>query len=200
MFSQQLKQHSRASNQGLLSTISRHPRQIQLHTVAKKLVDEINLLLMSCKNTEPRGLRACGAIQGANALSHLNPNSNLNPKPNPVRKSPRVTNHRGITLAQGALGPKFVRAPIPSAEGTRTKRRKREPAREKILKPRISEICHFLHFGGRFYRILIVRKRHITCQNLQFLQKLVGFYYNLHLQKNRAWSLYLHKMFDFLTV
>ena len=98
---------------------------------------------------------------------------------------------RGVTLAQGAPGSKFVRAPMPSAEGTRTKRRKRESSRENILKSWVSEICHFLHFGGRFYRILIVRKRHITCQNLQFVSKLVEFYYNLHLWKNRGVYVYI---------
>ena len=41
----------------------------------------------------------------------------------------------------------------------------------------------FLQFGGRFYRILMGRKQHITYQNLQFVEKLVGFYHNLHLWK-----------------
>ena len=50
----------------------------------------------------------------------------------------------------------------PSADGATSREYGGMPP-QKILK------CNFLHFGGRFYRILMVRKRHITCKNLQFV-------------------------------
>ena len=65
-----------------------------------------------------------------------------------------------------------------SAEGTICERRGRETSRgsgefyglEACCPEKFWNLeslkCHFLHYGGRIYRILIDRKRHIKCQNL----------------------------------
>ena len=77
------------------------------------------------------------------------------------------TRASGITLYQGGPGSKFSKAPRRSAKGTSRAPYMHEFSREsracspgKFLNLESPLKCHFLDFGERFYRILMVRKRH----------------------------------------
>jgi hypothetical protein len=72
----------------------------------------------------------------------------------------------GVTLYQGAPGSKFSKAPLVEVLKARVEHRictsflgSRACSSGNFLNLH-SQKCHFLDFGERFYRILMVRKRH----------------------------------------
>ena len=77
-------------------------------------------------------------------------------------------NKQWRNFGPGSPWPKFVRGPRASAESARPLGGYAGMSRGKFWNLE-SLKCHYLHFAGRFYRIMMVRKWHISCQNLQLI-------------------------------